>query len=158
MRRFMTGVVSLLAVAGTAWPAAAQEGTADLAVTLAWAANGGPHVRSGETATWTVTVTNQGDATAPATDVLASGSDQFGRFTSSCGDQYCVLGDLEPGQTRTVTFSATACLIQAGDPPARRVWWVTASAWSAADPYPANNVASLDVRITGSANASCSPN
>ena len=38
MRRLMTTVVSLLAVAGTAWPAAAQEGTADLAVTITFAA------------------------------------------------------------------------------------------------------------------------
>jgi hypothetical protein len=102
-----------------------------------------------------MTVTNLGDATAPAVEVLASGSDQFGRFTSSCGEQLCVLGDLEPGEARTVTFSATACLIQAGDPPARRIWWVTGSAWTARDPNPSNNTASLDVRITGSANSSC---
>jgi hypothetical protein len=157
MRRFMTGVVALAAVVGAAGPAAALEGAPDLAVSITWGAPGGPHVRSGETATWVVTVTNQGDATATGAEVLASGSDQFGRFTSSCGDQFCVLGDLEPGQSRSVTFSATACLIQAGDPPARRVWWVTAAAWDAADPYPANNVTSLDVRITGSANASCYP-
>ncbi|WP_076259507.1 CARDB domain-containing protein [Intrasporangium flavum] len=153
----MTTLAALLAVVGTAWPASAEDGTPDLGVTITWGAPGGPHVRSGETATWTVTVTNLGDATAPAAEVLASGSDQFGRFTSDCGDQFCVIGDLAPGQSRTVTFSATACLIQAGGPPARRLWWVTASAWTATDPNPANNVASLDVRITGSANASCFP-
>ena len=62
MRRFMTGVVALAAVFGAAWPAAALEGAPDLAVSITWGAPGGPHVRSGETATWVVTVTNQGDA------------------------------------------------------------------------------------------------
>ena len=69
MRRVITGLACLLAAVGTAAPAWAQDGTPDLGVTLAWAPNGGPHVRSGDTATWVVTVTNLGDATASAVEV-----------------------------------------------------------------------------------------
>lgn len=155
MRRVVVGLACLLAASGAALPARAAESTADLAVTIAWGTGGTPHVRSGETATWDVTVTNLGTATAPAVDVVPGGSDQFGRFTSSCGQDYCNVGDLLPGESRTVTFSATACLIQAGDAPARRTWWVNGAAWTAGDADPSNNTASLDVRITGSSNTAC---
>ena len=132
-------------------PVWAEDGTADLAVTIAWGRSGTPRVHDGDTATWKVTVTNLGPATAPAVDVVAGGSDQFGRVTSDCGgDDYCALGDIPPGESRTVTFSARACLIQAGDAPARRLWWVSGAAWTSVDPDESNNRADLDVRITGS--------
>ncbi len=52
------------------------------------------------------------------------------------------------GETRAVTFAAKACLIQTGH---RRVWWVTSGADSTtSDPDFSDNLASLDVRITGS--------
>jgi hypothetical protein len=155
MRRVFVGLVCLLAASGSALPVWAEEGSADLAVTIAWGAGGTPHVRSGETATWELSVTNVGTATATAVEVVPGGSDQFGRFTSSCGQDFCYVGDLLPGESRTVTFSATACLIQTGNAPARRMWWVSGAAWSAADANSSNNTASLDVRITGSSTAPC---
>lgn len=149
MKRVMVGLLCLLTWAVLAPPVWAQdEGTADLVVTMAWAGHGSPHVRSGGTATWTVTVTNLGPATAQQVGVSAGGADQFGSFASSCGpsDHTCVLGDLAPGDSRTVTFSAKACLISEH----RRVWWVTSGADSTTiDPDTSNNEASLDVRITG---------
>ncbi|MFZ2014530.1 MAG: hypothetical protein WAV00_11955 [Nocardioides sp.] len=82
--------------------------------------------------------------------MTAGGSDQFGQFVSSCGagGNTCVVGDLAVGETRTVTFAAKARLIQTGH---RRVWWVTRGADSTTlDPDYSDNVASLDVRISGS--------
>lgn len=155
MRRVTVGLGCLLAATGLALPAQAEEGTPDLAVSITWGTPGTPHVLSGETATWQLTATNLGTATAPAVEMVPGGSDQFGRFTSSCGQDYCVVGDIPPGESRTVTFSATACLIQAGSAPARRMWWVTGAAWTAGDANPTNDTASLDVRITGSSNTSC---
>ncbi|HEX6874987.1 MAG TPA: hypothetical protein VF165_04945 [Nocardioidaceae bacterium] len=150
MKRLIVGLVFLLAWTVMAPPTWAQDdGTADLAVTITWLGTGTPHVQAGGIATWTVTVTNLGPATAQQVEVDAGGSDQFGVFVSSCGaGESCVLGDLAAGDSRTVTFSANACLIQTGH---RRVWWVTSSAHSTTmDPDSSNNMASLDVRITGS--------
>jgi subtilase family serine protease len=149
------GLTCLLAVGGSTLPAWAEEGAADLSVSIAWGSGGTPHVQNGDTATWTLTVTNLGDATASSVDVVAGGSDQFGQFTVDCGEgviegDYCVLGDLQPGESRTVTISATAFLIGAGTSPTRRTWWVTGAAWTATDPDLSNNTATLDVRITGS--------
>jgi hypothetical protein len=160
VRRVIVGLVCLLALSGTTLPAWADEGTADLSVSIAWVTGGSPHVQDGDTAAWTLTVTNLGDATATAVDASAGGSDQFGLFTSDCGEgkvegDYCLLGDLLPGESRTVTFSATACLSGAGSSPPRRTWWVTGSAWTATDPDLSNNTATLDVRITGAPKPWC---
>ena len=148
MRRIVVALLSL-AVWTLPWPpAGAADGSADLEVTIAWARPGSPHVRTGEIARWTVTVTNAGPSTAEQVEVGASGSDQFGRFTTSCGtDGFCQVGDLAPGASRTVGFGADACLIQTEH---RRVWWVTGVAYSTTpDPDPSDNRGDLDVRITG---------
>lgn len=150
MKRLIVGLAFLLAWTVMPPPAWAQDdGTADLAVNITWAGTGTPHVQAGGIATWTVTVTNLGPATAQQVGVTAGGSDQFHQFVSSCGaGDSCVLGDLAAGDSRTVTFSAEPCLNQIGH---RRVWWVNSHASSTTmDPDLSNNVATLDVRITGS--------
>ena len=149
MKRFFVGLVCLLAWMVMTPPVWAQDDDADLAVTITWTGTGTPHVQDGGIATWTATVTNLGPATAQQVEVSAGGSDQFGQFVSSCGGgDTCNVGDLAAGDSRTVTFSAKACLNQTGH---RRVWWVSSGADSATvDPNPSDNVASLDVRIIGS--------
>ena len=148
MRRIVVAVLSLVAWALPWSPAVAADPSADLEVTIAWAGPGSPHVRTGGIARWTVTVTNTGPSTAEQVEVGAGGSDQFGRFTTSCGtDRFCEIGDLPPGASQTVGFAADACLIQTEH---RRVWWVTGVAYSITpDPDPSDNRRDLDVRITG---------
>lgn len=149
MRYVVAAVAWLMAWALVVPPTWAQDGdTADLSVTVQWGGPGVPHLKTGDTATWTVTVTNTGPSTAREVEVGAGGSDQFRRFASSCGEgSSCDLGDLPVGASRSVVFSAQGCLVQTYR---ERVWWVTSTASSSTpDPNTSDNGVSVDVRITG---------
>jgi len=120
---------------------------ADLAVTLAAS---GP-VATGETTTFTATVTNQGPAVAssvaltaliPATGVLSSVSAPSGSC-STTGTVICNLGGLSNGASATVVFQVIE--VSAGD----SAMTVQVSA-SENDPAPANNQATSTVAATGS--------
>lgn len=149
MKRVLLAATGVLFLAVLTPPAWADTQGADLAVTVAWAGPGRPHLHSGDHAVWTATVTNLGPGTAQQVEVGAGGSDQFRAFGASCDptQSSCALGDLAVGESRTVTFSAQGCLVQTES---RRVWWVSSSVGSStADPDPSNNQASVDVRLTG---------
>jgi hypothetical protein len=96
----MLAALALAGLLGVAMPSAAAQSGADLAVTIAADRT---NAKTGQLVTYTITVSNLGDATA--TDVALS----VGCFDNlQCGAAGAVPGTLQAGASVTVTMVATA--------------------------------------------------
>ena len=128
-------------------PAArADSSGADLAVTIAWVGKGIPRVHPGDTATWTVTVRNNGPETAQQVSASFGGSDQFASFTADCGQ--CDLGSLASGASASFRFSGRLCAFGIGE--VRGAFAYAGASSVTPDPNPDNNFSGdLVTRIIG---------
>ena len=148
MRRALVGL-ALCAGMITVWaPAAgANPDAADLSVSIAWIGKGSPRVHNGDTAMWTVTVTNHGPNDAQQAELSFFGGDQWDHVVSPCGVSFCDLGTVAAGGSVDVTLSARACAFVTGE--SRRAS-VTASVSSATpDPDETNNSRDFVTKIIG---------
>lgn len=102
-RRFVRAMLAILGLAGVlaieAPPAIAQSG-ADLAVMISADRT---TAKAGQSVTYTVTVSNLGDATATDVSLALGCSDNL-----QCGLFNSTLGNIDPGSSVTVTMVATA--------------------------------------------------
>jgi uncharacterized membrane protein len=102
-RRLVRAILAALALAGllaVGAPAALAQSGADLAVTIEADRT---TAKAGQSVTYTVTVSNLGDATATDVSLFLGCSDNL-----QCGLFNSTLGNLEPGASVTVTMVAIA--------------------------------------------------
>lgn len=110
-------------------------------------------VVAGETATFNVTVTNQGPARArdvTVTDQLPAGTVLIGAMATPpvpCSDATCTLGDLEPGESMTATITVA---VPADTPPGPIVNVIDAASPSP-DPNPQLRHAEASTQVVRSA-------
>ena len=140
----------LLLVVGNVQPVAAQEATADLALTKSADRK---YVKIGHTITFTITVTNLGPDTATGIYFGDSLPDPLNFVSSSCSGGTisagaCAVESLAVGESATITLVATPI-----SNPAQSERRFTNTAFIAEstsfDPNPHNNTASLHLRIVG---------
>jgi len=119
---------------------------ADVAVTM----TGPASVAVGTNAVYTITVTNNGIASATTVQVLDPTPAGLG-FVSNAGDCTtafpCSLGTLAAGATRTITATFSVPLLYAGANPYSNVVSVTTAT---TDPVSADNSATVSTTVTGS--------
>jgi uncharacterized repeat protein (TIGR01451 family) len=142
---FLVVFVVLVSTGGNA----AAAGGADLALTAAAVGTGAPKARVGETATYTITVTNLGPDASTGTYLIPLLPDAFNLVSMTCSDAtFCDApgGSLAAGSTVTATLVAVVCCF-----PARqsRTTEVGATVVSDNDPNLQNNVASVRTKIVG---------
>jgi uncharacterized membrane protein len=102
-RRLVRAMLATLALAGllaVGAPAALAQSGSDLAVTIEADRT---TAKAGQSVTYTITVSNLGDATATGVSLSLGCSDNL-----QCGLYNSTLGDLEPGASVTVTTVAIA--------------------------------------------------
>lgn len=130
-------------------PAAAAE-TADLAVSTSAA----KHIRFGDTAGITTTVTNHGPGTATGVTLGLGVSDSLADFGGTCPDgsvsNFCQLPTLAAGEAVTVTFFVMACCTCCPTRLGVAVASVTHDA-NVVDPVGVNDSVRLEIRLTGPA-------
>jgi uncharacterized membrane protein len=98
--RAMLAATSLAGLLAIGAPAALAQSGSDLAVTIAADRT---TAKAGQAVTYTITVSNLGDATATDVSLSLGCSDNL-----QCGLFNSTLGDLEPGASVTATVVATA--------------------------------------------------
>ena len=113
-------------------------------------------VVAGTTATWTVTVTNNGPSTARSVSLaegLPTGVTIYSLNPSvgSCGATSCDLGDLAAGATTTIGVTT---VIPSDTADASTVTNTASASSTTADPTAANNTASADMIVATSADLS----
>jgi uncharacterized membrane protein len=102
-RRLVQAMLAALTLAGllaVGMPSAAAQSDADLAVTIEADRT---TAKAGQAVTYTITVSNLGDATATDVSLFLGCSDNL-----QCGLFNSTLGNLEPGASVTVTMVAIA--------------------------------------------------
>jgi hypothetical protein len=98
--RAMLAALALAGLLGVGMPAAAAQSGADLAVTIEADRT---NAKTGQLVTYTITVSNLGDATATDVAVFVGCFDNL-----QCGPVGAIPGTLEAGASVTVTMVATA--------------------------------------------------
>ena len=140
----------LILMLGSVSPAAAQEPTADLALTKTADRK---NVKIGQNITFTITVTNLGPNTAADVFFGDALPDPLNFVSATCnkGPTFggaCAVATLGVGESATITLVATPI-----SNPARSERRFTNTAFIGGsgtfDPSPNNNTASLDLRIVG---------
>ncbi len=135
--RTMLAALALAGLLGVGMPSAAAQSGADLAVTIEADRT---NAKAGQLVTYTITVSNLGDATATDVALFVGCFDNL-----QCGPVGAIQGTLEAGASVTVTMVATAN--PCGLSITRDATVVAEVSSSSPDADPANNRDSVTIRL-----------